>query len=245
MHGRLEEGARLALWIGLWWAIGAAVPAPALAQNAASEPFITVNGTGVVSVPADRASISFAVETQAKTAQLAAEENATLMDAVIRALRATAVEGLRIETHGYSLGPIYSRQQPNEPPRIEEYRASNNVRVHIGDLDQVGAVLDAGIGAGANRIASLAFEASDMEAARLDAVEQAVMRARAEAEAAARAADLVLGPPLEIHVNTQVPMASLVQMRTEQAFDAAPPTPIEAGSQRVTANVTIRYGIGG
>ena len=215
------------------------------AQQGQDGPFIRVNGSATVIVSPDRAHISFAVETQAKTAQQAAEENATLMDAVIQALRGSGTEGLRIETSGYSLNPVYTRPEPNRPPRIEEYRATNYVRLEVSDLEAVGGLLDLGVGAGANRIANLAFAASDTEDARLEAVAQAVLMARAEATAAAAASGVQLGPVLEIQVNSQVPMANDMRMRAGVAFEAAPPTPIEAAGLQVSANVTIRYGLGG
>jgi hypothetical protein len=241
----MRDGLRGAGWFGLIGGLMLALPLHVLGQQSEPVPFLRVNGQAQVSVQPDAARISFAVETQARTAQLAGSDNADLMDAVVRALRGAGIEGLVIETHGYSLTPIYTRAEPNRPPRIDEYRVTNHVQVRTTDLDGVGALLDLGIGAGANRIANLSFEASDVGAARLEAVQLAVRNARQEAEAAAIAARVELGPALEIQVNSQVPRGADVAMRTSMTFDAAVVTPIEAGAQIVSANVTIRYGIGG
>ncbi len=209
--------------------------------------FIEVSGTAQVSVPSDRARISFAVETESAQAETAARDNADRMDRVIRAVRSEDLPGLSVETFGYALEPRYARQQGQEgEPRIVGYRALNHVRVSVDDVDAVGGLLDRAIAAGANRVASLQFEAIDTEPARLDAVGQAVRKARSEAEAMAAALGVELGPVLEVRGGAQMPAPLYRSMgRMEMVQMAAAPTPIESGSQTVTATVTVRFAIGG
>jgi len=204
--------------------------------------FLEVSGSGRVSVPADRARVVFAVETESQTAGAASSANAELMAAVLEAVRATGTPGLRIETHGYSLQPEYARPTAQDrSPSISGYRAQNHVSVTMEDVDGVGRVIDAAVGAGANRVASLVFEASDTEDARQEALRMAVAQARAQAEAIAAALDVPLGPPMEVRggANVPGPRPRAMAMRVEAAA-----TPIEAGAQMVTANVTIRYALG-
>jgi uncharacterized protein YggE len=211
-------------------------------------PFIEVSGSGTATVSPDVAYASFAVETRADAAGDAASRNATAMDAVVRALRGAGIEGLRVETYGYNLQPQYAyptQQSDNRTRVIDGYTAMNNVRVKVPDVNAVGRVIDAAIGAGANRVSSLSFEASNTEAARQEALTQAVRAARVQAATIADALGRRLGPALEVHGGTSdnLPrpnMGGAVMMRAAEAV----PTPIEASDQTVTASVTIRFALG-
>lgn len=203
---------------------------------------LQVSGSAQVSVPSDRARVDFAVETEAESARDAASENADRMDAVIRALRGAEAPEMTIETHGYRLSPRYvTRQQEGVRTReIDGYTALNHIRVTTDDPTGVGSLLDTAVGAGANRVASLTFEASDPEAARLQALRMAVESARAEAEAIAAAMGVRLGRPLSVNGGADRP--SPPQPMRAMAMESAP-TPVEPGDQTVSARVTITYAL--
>jgi len=209
-------------------------------------PFIEVSGFAQVFVPSDRARLNFAVVTEAPTAAEATAQNSTQMEATIRALRATGAAGLQIESWGYDLQPRYARQTtPDQPPRIVGYQATNNVRVTVDDVSAVGALIDAGVNAGANRVTSLQFEARNTDAARAAALRQAVQNARSQADAMASALGVPLGPAIEVHGGAQAPVPPpMPYMRDMQMQAAMAPTPIEAAEQGVSAQVTIKYRLG-
>jgi uncharacterized protein YggE len=210
-------------------------------------PYIQVSGTGQVFVPSDRARLNFAVVTEATTAAEATTQNATRMEATIRALRGTGAAGLQIESWGYDLQPRYSTQPPNQPdqtPRIVGYRASNNVRVTVDDVTAVGRLIDAGVTGGANRVTSLNFEARNTDAARAEALRRAVQNARSQAEAMAAAMGVPLGPALEVTGGADHFYPPPMPYMRAMDMQAAPPTPIEAAEQSVSAQVTIKYRLG-
>ncbi len=208
-------------------------------------PTIEVSGQGSVTVTPDLARATFAVESHAKTATEAADANATAMASVLKALRAAQISGLKVESFGYSLQPQYTypTQDGQSTREVAGYIALNNVRATVPDVSVVGKAIDVAVRAGANRVASLTFEASDTEAARRDALTQAVQSAQAEAETIAAALGRQLGPALEVHGGAQTygpqPMMQMALRRS-----AAADTPIEAADQTVTASVTIRFAIG-
>ncbi len=214
-------------------------------QAAEEQGFLEVSGTAQVSVPADRARVVFAVETEGRTAGQASTANADRMTEVLQAVRGTGAAGLSVETHGYTLQPEYARPtgEPRGAPSIVGYRAQNHVSATISEPDAVGGVIDAAIGAGANRVASLAFEASDTDAARQEALRMAVARARSEAQAMAEALGVPLGSPMEVRGGANLPGPG-PQYRAAM-MEAAVSTPVEPGQQVVTANVTIKYRLGG
>lgn len=205
--------------------------------------FIEVNGQASVEVPADVARITFAVETRAVTAADAAALNADLMDAVLRNVRAGSFRGLQLETFGYSLRPEYTFSE-DRARTVDGYTALNNVRASVGDVAVVGRVIDAAVAAGANRITSISFEASDTEAARQEALAMAVRQARAQALTLAEALGYELGEALEVRGGADRPMPRPVEMDMMLMRAEAAPTPIEAGDRTVTANVSVRFALG-
>lgn len=224
--------------------------APATAQSvsppgpeAAEDGTLRVSGQAQVQVPADQTMISFGVETESTSAEEASRANATKMDAVFRSLRGLGIQGLELETYGYSLNPQYQRPRPQEPstPVISGYRVSNQVRVTLPGTDRAGEVLDAGITAGANRVVNLSFQATDTRDARLRALELAVEAAREEALAIATAMGLELGPALEIQGGASAESPRPLAVAYRAAEGVAPSTPIEAGGQTVSASVSITY----
>ena len=213
--------------------------APDVAAQVASTGFIEVSGTGMVSVEADRAHLSFAVETRRATAGDAAAQNADLMTRVLEAVRGSGVASLNVETFGYSLRPDYTRADGNMPPVIMAYVAANNIRVTFADISEVGRVLDTAIEAGANRVSGLSFSASNTAQAERDALTEAVGDARMQALTIAVALGHELGDALEVFHGSRPsagPQYEMAQMRAS--------TPIEPSEQTVRATVTIRFALG-
>lgn len=222
----------------------AAGPATAgAAESRADTTRLSVTGTATRSVPADRARIQVAVETENESAAEASRQNAAAMNRVLDAVRPAAGEGARIETTGYQLSPRYRQDRTSTGwPEIIGYQALNQVVVTVEDPDRVGPVLDAALESGANRVAGLDFFASDTESARLEALREATERARAEAELLADALGLVILGAESVSTSGGV---SYPRMRAGLAMESmAMDTPVEAGSQTVSATVNITYLLG-
>ena len=225
--------------------------APAIAQPLptptpeGSDGTIRVTGQAQIQVPVDRVSISFGVETESESAREASSLNAARMEAVVEALRGAGISGVEIETFGYSLNPEYRYPNREDPSRqtISGYRATNHIRVTIPDVENAGEILDVGIGAGANRVVNLQFEAVDTREARLRALREAVRAAQEEARTIADAMDVILGPPLEVSGGASPNEPRVLARAAVMQEAAAVRTPIEAGLQTVSANVTILYRI--
>jgi uncharacterized protein YggE len=219
-----------------------------MAQQPAEKPdrTINVNAVGTVQREPEKAVITVAVESSAATAQAAAQANAQKMDAVFAALRRVGILPPKVRTISYELQPMYQqpdRENPNRTPRVVGYRAINMVLVEVDTIARVGPVIDATVASGANRIANLSFELRDNESARLEALRIAVGRARAEAELLASAAGQKLGPPINISSSSHWEPRQYRMQAMDVAMAAPPaaPTPIEAGTLTITANVNIVY----
>ncbi len=213
-------------------AVMAQEAAPARAQ-------VRSSAEAVVQAKPDQAQIEIGVTTQAATAQAAAAQNATQLDAVLAQLRKLLAGRGTLETSGYSLVPNY-RYPKDGKPEIAGYTASNLVLVKTQELKLVGAVIDAATQAGANTIHRLRFMLRDDEAVRLEALREATRKARAAAEAMAAAAGL---KPVRIVSIEHAPAPAFRPMRemamARAAEIAAAPTPVEPGVIEVQASVTL------
>jgi hypothetical protein len=149
-----------------------------------------------------------------------------------------------VGTSGYAIEPRYEQPKPGEPrePRITGYVARNEVVVGSGRVDQVGTLIDAAIGAGANRIGALQFGFARREEVARRALEQAGADARAQADSLARGLGVKVKALVSASTSTPMP----VPRRGFEAMDvqvARMATPIEPGEATVTGVVQATYEI--
>lgn len=203
---------------------------------------IAVSGMGEAQVVPDRARLSIGVQTQAPTAADASTRNARLQGAVIDALRGLGIAADQISTSGYTVYPEQQYDQPTRRSRITGYNVQNTVMVELRQIAQVGPALDAVLARGANLVSSLQLYSSQAEATRRRALQSAVERARADAEAMAAAAGGRLGELVELSSDVSSPPRPMMEMRMRSAVAAdAAPTPISEGTQTVNATVSARW----
>lgn len=204
-------------------------------------PQIVASAVGEATVTPDRGRMTFAVETRAATAASAGQENARRQKRVIDAIRAKGIAAERISTSGYSVLP--DERYDKGERKVIGYIARNSVLVDVEQIDQVGGLIDAALGAGANVVSSLDFYSSRIEQVRRSALEQAVKRARADAEAIAGAAGGSLGDAIEISTNeVSMPRPMMdYSVMARAAAAPAPETPISVGEQKVSVSVTTRW----
>ena len=224
--------------------------APAMAQQptVSTSASATVNAAHIVTsargearARPDRATVMIGVQTRAATAAQAASENAAKQEAVLAALRRLGLTNEQLSTVEYNVYPEMRYNREGEEPKITGYTVQNSIRADITRLEQVGAVLDAALGAGANSINSLTFQASNIEEVRRQAIARAMQNARTDAEVLARAAGGSLGRLIEAStVEVAIPLMRQSMARMDMA-QAAPPTPIQPGEQEVSASVTTTW----
>jgi uncharacterized protein YggE len=219
--------------------MGLARVAPAQ-PSAPVPPQIVVTATGELEAAPDRATVMLGVETEAETAAAAASRNATTQRAVLAALRAAGIPAARIRTTGYSVAPKQRYDQPTRRTITDGYVVRNLVVVDVDDIDRVGPVIDAALGAGANRVAGLTFALRDEAAARETALTRAVERARRDAEIAARAAGGSLGGLIELTIQGEFRPMMRTAAVAEMAM-ASDATPVEAGTTTVQVTVSTRW----
>ena len=208
---------------------------PAVAQQPVSS--IRVTGEARVTARPDRVQINVGVTTRAPTSQEAATRNARDVDAVLAAVR-KATPAAELKTVSYSLNPNYQYHPNGGEPTIDGYIASNIVQVTLDELPKIGTVIDSAAQAGANHVQGIQFTLRDQEAVRAEALRQAAVQARAEAEVLAAALGLKVVRVLSVEENA-AHLAPVRMFAAERAVAGAAPTPVEAGTLDITANVTL------
>ena len=211
------------------------------AAGIAEQAHITVIGQGRVSVVPDMTRITMGVTTQGQTASDALDENSDVMNAVIAALKAADIAKKDIQTTDLNLQPIWNHRQNNgEAPKIEGYRAMNNLTVHVRALDDLGAVLDVVTKTGANGFNGLQFDLKDRENATNEARSAAIKDARAKAELYAAAAGVTLGDVLEISEILAQSAPRNIRMAEAMSERAVP---ISEGTLDVTASIKVVFSL--
>jgi len=201
---------------------------------------IRVTGDARVTAKPDRVQIDIGVTTRARQSQDAATQNTRQVDAVLAAVRRVAGPTAVLKTVSYSLNPNYQYHPQGGEPTIDGYTAVNVVQVTLDELGKIGAVIDAATQSGANHVQGIQFTLRDQDAVRAEALREAVLRARAEADVLAAALGLKVLRVLSVEENSPRVVPVRVYGGTPRAMAAAAPaTPVEAGTLDVTADVTL------
>src|SRR5215831_4987158 len=178
---RMRSG-RMALMTTLLPAVFACTVTATVAAQQPPVSSIRVTGDARVTAKPDRVQIDLGVTTRAAKSQDAAAQNARQVDAVLAAVRKAAGPTAVLKTVSYSLNPNYQYHPNGGEPTIEGYTAVNVVQITLDELGKIGAVIDAATQAGANQVQGIQFTLRDQDAVRAEALREAALRARAEAE---------------------------------------------------------------
>ncbi len=200
---------------------------------------ITVTGTGKTTVVPDVARVTVGYSSTQPSVKAARSTAAAAMTGVIAAIKALGIADADVRTVGLNLYPQYAN---NAPGKIVGYSISEQLQVTVRDLDKVGDVVDVATAKGATDVSGVSFELADPDAAMNQARAAAVAAARASADAMARAGNVSLGAVVamtDVNVATPYPM----MMAAGKAVDGSIATPVQPGTQDVTAQVTVVFAI--
>jgi uncharacterized protein YggE len=198
---------------------------------------IRVTGDAVVTAKPDRALIDVGVLTQEKQSQNASSQNAKQLDAVMAALHKLLGADADIKTINFALNPDYQYRPMGGKSAVSSYTALNVVRVTVDELDKVGPVIDAATQAGANHVESVRYTVKDQQVLHSQAVREAALKARANADALASALNLRITRIVSVEEGDGSPSGPDAADPRDPAGPA--PTPIQSSSFVVTANVTL------
>jgi uncharacterized protein YggE len=216
---------------------------PAIAQTpAATEtPIVVTIGEGVLKRAPDRAWVTIAAESRAKTPTEAQKLNADAMSAVMNKLKGAGLPADALRTSGYELRPEFD--YPNNKQTLRGYVVRNSIEVRVDDLPKIGGILDMAVGSGATSVSGIRFDLKDQTSAEQTALQRAVADARAQADTAAQAAGMKVERILKIEVQRTGSMPPPVPVMAMRAEAARVETPVAPGELEVRAMVTLTAAI--
>ena len=194
---------------------------------------VTTTGHGVLTVVPDEATVTAGVHTQAATAADALAQNSARMNDVIAALKQHG--GKDLQTQQVSLYP-----QSKEDGTIIGYSADNSVSASTS-IAGAGALIDAAVGAGANTVSGPTLSVSDQRRPLPRRAQEGGRGCPREGARSRRGRRVRHRPRLDRCRAVERGAGADLRRGSAAAKDAA--TPIEPGTQDVTADVTVTFSI--
>jgi uncharacterized protein YggE len=203
---------------------------------------IRVSGEGVATAAPDTATIHTGVVSRADSATEAIAANNKAMTEVLATLKKHGVPEDEVQTSHFNVRPVHERDDDGRVlPAIAGYEVSNQVRVRVGKLDELGKVLDAVVKAGSNRVSGIEFGVSDPTAALDKARRQAVADAKHRAGVLAQEAGVKVGRVVSIQEQSlQRPQP---EFRARGLAADAASVPVATGREEFRVTVQMVYAI--
>ena len=202
---------------------------------------IAVSGKGIIKAEADVAYVTLGVERMEETATKAQKVAAQKMNNVLASLKKMGIPKDKIETTRVSLQPSY--QYDKGKRTLVGYTASNQIKVTVDKLDDIGKIIDSSIAAGANNVNNIRFSVKEESTFKKAALKKAFGDAKAKAEVIAAASGLVLSKIMSIQEAGAriIPPVSSMRTLAAEGVGAAAETPVSPGKIEIHGNLTVIY----
>ncbi len=232
---KLSKGFWISLGISSY--ISLMITSPAIAQETMLKT-LTVTGQGIERIPTTLTQVQLGVEIQGKTAADVQKEVAKRTQTVVELLRSRNVQ--QLQTTGLRLQPNYQYQDNQRT--LVGYIGTNTVSFRL-TTEQVGALLDETVKAGATRIDGVSFMATEsaIALAQKEALREATEDAQEQAQAVLQALNLTPQGIVSIQINgANVPSPRPLQAELRSASSSDVSMPVIGGEQTVKASVTLQ-----
>jgi uncharacterized protein len=193
---------------------------------------VRATGEAVVSVRADQTALRLSVVSTGRNAERAGTKNAEKTTEVITRLRDVLGPDANIRTVNYA----------SNKSRVDGYVANNTIEVHVPDPAMASKVIDAAAKYGATVIGGMQPSALNEQNARAEALKQATVQARADAEAMAAALGMRVVRVLSVETvgaSASEPQFVDGSKLAKKARRAVLATPIEAGMEELRVRVSV------
>ena len=197
---------------------------------------LIVTGEGKEMIPTTITRVNLGVEIKGETSSQVQQEVAQKSTSVVNFLRSRDVQ--RLQTTGINFQPNYDYN--SEDRRLIGYTGVNTVSFEI-ETAKLGDLLDKAVDAGATRIDSINFVATDsaISSAQKEALQAAVEDGQSQAEAVLDTLNFSPEDIIKIQVNGTNMTQPLPRTRRVGRQTASADTPVIGGEQTVRASVTL------
>ncbi len=208
---------------------------------------VFVGADGKFEANPDTAVIQFNIAAQEETSRAAYDRASKNAEQIRQILRTNGVEPKSAEIGYMALQPVYDWKNPKR--KLIAYRVSANVTLKLKDFSKVAPILSQLADTDVTENQSINYTLEEMDAAKTRAVEDAYRRARASADAVARASGRTVGELSYASVDTFENVRVIQPMMRAMAapgMAAAAPAPTEEftpQSVNVTAHVNAMFSL--
>ncbi len=203
-------------------------------------PSITVTGTGEVLVKPDLARVDIGVVTQFESASVGVRRNNEAVEKLLGALDEYGIAESDIQTSNFRVAPQYEYDRSGQAPRLIGYRVTNQVRVAVRRIADLGTLLDEVVTAGANQINNVTFAVNEAKSFEDTARRRAMADAHRKAALYAQEAGVRLG---SVHRVEEATDTVAIRQFDFDAAQEARAVPIAPGQQTLRQHVRVTFAI--
>lgn len=217
---------------------------------------IYVGADGTFDAEPDVAIVQFNISTQEQKLKPAYEKAQKAAEQVRDVLRNNGIDPKEATISGFRIAPLYD-WKGNGKRKIIAYRVNSAVKVRLKDFSKVAAIADEFGNLEVTEEQSINYIVENTDEAKARAVENAMRRAKANAESAAHVGGRELGNLLTAKVDVHESIIAPIVGRSFETLDVAaglgkqqlapppPPPPADFGAEKVTitAHVSAMFGL--
>ena len=214
-------------------------------QSAPSQiQFSSARGDGKFEANPHIALIQFDISAQEENSRAAYDRASKQAEQVRQILRSNGIEPAAAQLGYFSIEPIYDYKQSKR--KLVAYRVDVKVSLKLKDFTKIAPIVQQLSDADITDQQSISYTLDDIDAAKTKAVEDAYRRARASAEAVARAGGRALGELSYASVDTfenvrPIPMQPMARMSAMAQTAPAPTEEFSPQTTSVTAHVNAMF----
>jgi uncharacterized protein YggE len=204
---------------------------------------ITVNGMGRAFSPPDMATIQTGVVTYGSAASEALSANNKVMVNIMDVLEKNHIASKDVQTANLNISPEYKRDdRGRKEPEIVGYRVTNQLRVRVHNLKNLGEVIDALVRAGSNQVSGIRFGIDDPSEVLRQARNRAIVDARSRAGLYAQAAGVRIGKVLAI-TEQSIDFPRPQRLARGFAAEAVSSVPVATGEQEFHVRIMMVFAL--
>jgi uncharacterized protein YggE len=204
----------------------------------------SVSGEGKEVVVPNIAEIRIGIISEGKDLAGLQKENSEKMNRIISFLKEKGIDEKDVQTENYLVSPKYDYSK--SPYRIVSYAISQDLKVKVRDLSNIGEILSQAVNYGANNVYGPNFIVDDKEVYLEKAREKAIKDAKEKAEKIAKTAGFKLGKIVGIQESGPSEFYPVMLEekigRGKESLATIQPQ-IQPGSQEIKVQVNITYEI--
>jgi uncharacterized protein len=205
---------------------------------------VFVGADGKFEANPDTALVQFNISAQEDNSRAAYDRASKQAEQVRQILRSNGIEPTAAQLGYFSIEPVYDYKQAKR--KLVAYRVNVNVSLKLKDFTKIAPIVQQLSDGDITDEQSISYTLDDIDAAKTKAVEDAYRRARASAEAVARAGGRTLGGLSYASVDTfenvrPMPIQPMARMGAMAQTAPAPTEQFSPQTTSVTAHVNAMF----